>query len=174
MAVGLILVFLLLDILIWCGHCIGCLFFSPMEWLGPKSAYLNHTYQARAELRSQSAERETPPCYLPCWFEHAHRDFFQDRIHSSTTVYLYNKQVSHVMFWVWLVTNFRIYITFEAPRRLRFFQVLKFDTFIVKICKMSLIYSSSLLLHVKHYNNDIQTAFNLLGAIIELEEKSNS
>ena len=45
---------------------------------------------------------------------------------------------------------------------------------IVKICKMSLIYDLTLLLPVKQYNKDIQTAFNLLGAIIELEEKSKS
>ena len=39
---------------------------------------------------------------------------------------------------------------------------------------MSLIYDLTLLLPVKQYNNDTQTAFNLLGAIIELEEKSKS
>ena len=51
---------------------------------------------------------------------------------------------------------------------------MKTHTFIIKICKISLLYDSKLPLSVKHhYNNDIKTAFKLLGAS-GLEEKSNS
>ena len=114
-----------------------------------------------------------PPCCLPCCFEHAHKEKMWVRVYSSTTIFLYSKQVRRPMFygcceWFWK------FIIFEALRRLRFLQVLKTATFIVKICKMWLIYDSTLWLPVKHYNNDTQTAFNLLCAIIELEEKSNS
>ena len=69
---------------------------------------------------------------------------------------------------------FLAFIIFWGSETFALFSSIENWDVIVKICKMSLIYDSTLLLPVKQYNNDIQTAFNLLGAIIELKEKSNS
>ena len=91
------------------------------------------------------------------WFAHAFWRKMWDRGIWSGWNHLYSKQVSGAMRWLRVVC-WNLYKYWDTCKR--GLQILNTCMFIIKMCKISLIYDSTWLLHtIYHWNNDTKATF---------------